>query len=85
MEKFQIRTFRDSVLQNVETLEAPDLLDVIDRASPPVPDVRTEIWSRMGRVGMIGPAPTQVGGGRRANEEAEIAAEMKVRLRLVRG
>jgi hypothetical protein len=86
MEKFQIRYFRGEELQKVETVEAPDLLEVIDRASPPESDLTAEIWSRIGKVGMVGPLPGQSGEDRsHPAVEAEVAELMKVRLRLVRG
>ncbi|NUT01276.1 MAG: hypothetical protein HOP96_09895 [Sphingomonas sp.] len=85
MERFQIRYFRDSHLEKVETLEAPDLLEVIDRACPPEPEVVAEIWSKVGKVGMIGPMPELAAGEGAPCEEAEIAEVMKSRLRLVRG
>ena len=86
MEKFQIRYFRGDELEKVETLEAPDLLEVIDRASPPERKVTAEIWSRIGKVGSVGPLPEQSGEDQgRSAPEAEVAELMKVRLRLVRG
>ena len=83
MEKFQIHYLRDGALEEVETLEAPDLLEVIDRASHPEPEVTAEIWSKVGRVGMIGPLPDLDGEpvNNRA-PEAEITEVMKTRLRL---
>jgi hypothetical protein len=86
MKKFQIRYFRGDELEKVETVEAPDLLEVIDRASPPERDVTAEIWSRIGKVGMVGPSPGQSGEDQaRSAPEAEVAELMKIRLRLVRG
>jgi hypothetical protein len=86
MEKFQIRYFRGDELAKVETVEAPDLLEVIDRASPPEHEVTAEIWSRIGKVGMVGPLPGQSGeDNARSAPEAEVSELMKVRLRLVRG
>ena len=84
MEKFQIRTFRGTELEKVETVEAPDLLEVIDRASPSEPDLTAEIWSRIGKVGMIGPLPEASAEQSQVSDEAEIAGVMKCRLRLVR-
>ena len=84
MEKFQIRTFRGAELEKIETVEAPDLLDVIDRASPPEPQLTTEIWSRIGKVGTIGPLRERTAGQAEPGEGAEIAGVMKSRLRLMR-
>jgi len=85
MEKFQIRYFRGDVLESVETLEAPDLLEVIDRASPPEREVTAEIWSRIGNVGMIGPmAEPSVEERSPPEKECQAAELMKRRLRLVR-
>jgi hypothetical protein len=85
MEKFQIRYFRGDELEKVETVEAPDLLEVIDRASPAEHEVTAEIWSRIGKVGTVGPLPEQSGESQvHSAPEAEVAELMKVRLRLVR-
>jgi hypothetical protein len=85
MQKFQIRYFRRDELEKVELVEAPDLLEVIERASPPEQEVTAEIWSRIGKVGMVGPLPEQTGGDQaRSAPEAEVAEVMKARLRLVR-
>jgi hypothetical protein len=85
MEKFQIRYFRGTALEKVEALEAPDLLEVIDRASQPAAGVTAEIWSRVGKVGVIGPMPNRVGDSTESTPDAQIAELMKTRLRLVRG
>ena len=83
MEKFQIHYLRDGALQKVETLEAPDLLEVIDRASHSEPEVTAEIWSKVGRVGMIGPLPELDGEAVNSHApESEITEVMKTRLRL---
>ena len=85
MERFQIRYFRGAELERIETLEAPDLLEAIERASPLEQEVTAEIWSRIGKVGMVGPLPEQGGGDQaRSVPEAEVAEVMKARLRLVR-
>jgi hypothetical protein len=86
METFQIHYFRDGALEKVESVEAPDLLEVIDRASHPEPAVTAEIWSKIGRVGMIGPLPELDGEAvNNAGPGAEITGVMKNRLRVVRG
>lgn len=83
MEKFQIHYLRGGALEKVEKLEAPDLLEAIDRASHPEPDVTAEIWSKVGRVGMIGPLPELKGEPVNGQApEAEITEVMKTRLRL---
>ena len=84
MEKFQIRYFRGETLEKVEALEAPDLLEVIDRTNPRR-EVTAEIWSKIGKVGTIGPAPDHFEGRHEGSTgEAQIAELMKRRLRLVR-
>jgi len=85
MERFQIRTFRGATLEKVETVEAPDLLEVIERASRSEKDLTAEIWSRIGKVGMIGPIAEQPGEAKTRPGESEITGVMKCRLRLVRG
>ena len=84
MEKYQILTFRGAALEKVETVVAPDLLEVIDRASPSEPELTNEIRSRIGRVGMIGPLPELSDPHVPTGDQAEIAGAMKSRLRLVR-
>ena len=57
MPKFRILYLRNSVLEQAESVEAPDILSVIERASGRPSDVIVEIWSDKGRVGVIGPSP----------------------------
>jgi hypothetical protein len=93
MQTFRILYLRESVLRRAETIDARDLLDVIDKAASERPPQDTaEIWSDMGKVGIVAPSPRQAGGpsGAAGEEEAEapgaeIAEEMKERLKLAQG
>jgi hypothetical protein len=84
MPTFRILYLRQSRLEHSETLSGLDLLDAIDKASDRVGPETAEIWSDQGKVGIVAPMP------RRSNpkdvqsdgEEAEIAEEMRARLRL---
>lgn len=64
METFQILYFRESVLEDTETIEALDLLEAIERASGRPPDLRAEIWSEKGKVGIVGPSMDSAVRGR---------------------
>jgi hypothetical protein len=54
--RFRIFYFKDSVLDQAEEIDARDVIEAIERASGKPPEVRAEIWSRKGRVGIIGAA-----------------------------
>ena len=56
MQRFRIFYFRKNVLHHSEELQVRDMLDAVDLARGAEPDVRAEIWSERGRVGMLGPA-----------------------------
>lgn len=57
MQDFRILYFRDSVLEKAEEVRASDLLEAVGRAAGQPPQVRVEVWSDRGRVGVIGPSP----------------------------
>ncbi len=57
MPKFRILYLRHNVLEQSESVEAPDILGVIKKASGRPSDVTVEIWSDKGRVGIIRPSP----------------------------
>ena len=85
MQFFRILYFRQSVLTRAETGEG-DLLEVIDQATEHRSDETAEIWSDLGKVGIVEPLPRQVAeqpcGQPDGPPEAEIAVEMKQRLNL---
>src|SRR5690348_18404019 len=54
MPTFRIFYFRHSVLDHTEEVEAPNVIDAATRASGTSPDLKAEIWSDKGRVGIIG-------------------------------
>ena len=58
MPTFRIFYFRHNVLDEAEEVEVRDVLGAIEKAAGKPPDVRAEIWSDKGRVGIIGPSPT---------------------------
>jgi hypothetical protein len=80
MSGFHIFYLRDSVLQSSETLTDADLLDAIDRAFEKSQGATAEVWSDLGRVGIVdgGNRPIQ---GARSPEEAPIMAVMRERLK----
>ena len=86
MQPFRILYFRQSVLKRAETVEG-DLLEVIDQANEHRRQDTAEIWSDLGKVGIVEPLPRQatVEEGQQPDQptEAEIATEMKQRLELV--
>lgn len=51
---FRIFYFRHSVLDHVEEFEVGDVLDAVRKASGNAPDLKAEIWSDKGKVGIIG-------------------------------
>jgi hypothetical protein len=85
MQPFRILYFRQSVLKRAETVEG-DLLEVIDQANEHRRQDTAEIWSDLGKVGIVEPLPRQATvEGQHSDQpvEAEIALEMKQRLELV--
>lgn len=83
---FRILYFRQSVLKRAEMADG-DLLEVIEQATEHGSGERAEIWSdERGKVGVVEPLPRQPSAmdeKRREEPQAEIAKEMKQRLRLV--
>ena len=57
MQKFQIFYFRENRLHHSEELQVRDILDAVDLVRGSEADMRAEIWSDRGKVGVIGPAP----------------------------
>jgi hypothetical protein len=57
MQRFRVYYFRNNVLEHSEELQVRDLLDALELARSAEPDVRAEIWSEKGKIGIIGPAP----------------------------
>lgn len=57
MPKFRILYLRHNVLEQTESVEAPDILGVIKKASGRPPEDTVEIWSDRGRAGLIRPSP----------------------------
>lgn len=55
MPAFRIFYFRHSVLDSAEEVEACDLLQAIQKVSGKPADLRAEIWSDKGKVGIVGP------------------------------
>lgn len=55
MPAFRIFYFRHSVLESAEEVEARDLLAAIQKVSGKPADLRAEIWSDKGKVGIVGP------------------------------
>jgi hypothetical protein len=54
--KFRIFYFRDSMLDHAEEVEARSVVDAVATIAGKPPEVRAEIWSDSGRVGIIGPS-----------------------------
>jgi hypothetical protein len=57
MKTFRLLYFRESVLQQAEEVQVRDVLEAVQKAAGQPPDVRVEVWSEKGRVGIIGPSP----------------------------
>jgi hypothetical protein len=87
MQPFHILYFRQSILRRAETVEG-DLLEVIDQATDHRSHDTAEIWSDLGKVGIVEALPRQTETASSqhpdGSAEAEIAAEMKQRLDLAR-
>ena len=85
MPTFRILYLRQSRLEGTETLFGLDLLDAIDKASDRVGPETAEIWSHLGKVGIVAPLPRRShpnGDAQRDDDESEIAELMRARLRL---
>jgi hypothetical protein len=54
MPTFRLLYLRDSLLEHAEEVEVQDVLEAVQKASGSPQDVRVEIWSESGRVGIIG-------------------------------
>ncbi len=55
METFQLLYFHGSLLEDAEEVWAGNVLEAIELAfARPPGDIRIEIWSQKGRVGVIG-------------------------------
>ena len=89
MQPFRILYFSQSILKRAETADG-DLLEVIDQANANRSEDKAEIWSDLGKVGIVEPLPRQDLGTDPQPDEAsnksgaEIAVEMKQRLDLAR-
>jgi hypothetical protein len=54
---FRIFYFRQHQFDHAEEVTAPDVLAAVEKAAGLAPEVRAEIWSDKGKVGIIGPSP----------------------------
>jgi hypothetical protein len=52
--RFRIFYFHDSVLDHAEEVEAGSVVDAVATTKGKPPQVRAEIWSDKGRVGIVG-------------------------------
>lgn len=57
MQSFRILYFRQSTLAHTEEVQVRDMLEAIEAASRKPPDMRAEVWSEKGRVGVVDPSP----------------------------
>jgi hypothetical protein len=60
VQTFQLLYFRESILENAEEVRVRDVLEAVERASGKPSDMRVEVWSDKGRVGLIGTAPQPI-------------------------
>ena len=58
VQTFRLIYFRDNVLQYAELVHVRDVLEAIEKASGKPPELRVEVWSERGRVGLLGVSPT---------------------------
>ena len=56
MKRFRLLYLHNAILENVEEVEARDILEAVEKASGKPPHLKVEIWSDQRRVGEIGPA-----------------------------
>ena len=68
MARFRIFYFQDSVLDHAEQVERPDVLEAVRRASRKSPELKAEVWSDKGKVGIIGRARCGLGRARLATK-----------------
>ena len=57
MQTFRLLYFRESILERAQEVHVRDVLEAIELAAGQPSDIRIEIWSDKGRVGIIGPSP----------------------------
>jgi hypothetical protein len=56
MQTFRLLYFRESLLQNAEEVRVRNVVEAVEKAAGQPPEIRVEVWSERGRVGIIGPS-----------------------------
>ena len=56
MPTFRLLYFKESMLKNAEEVRARNILEAVQKAAGQPPDIRVEVWSDRGRVGIIRPS-----------------------------
>lgn len=65
MPTFRIFYFRHNILDHTEEVDVPSVVDAIQKAAGKRPELKAEIWSAKGKVGIVGrsrTAPLPYGG-----------------------
>ncbi|MCL6678631.1 hypothetical protein LZ519_04770 [Sphingomonas sp. RG327] len=57
MQTYRLLYFRDALLEDAQEVKARDVLDAVKKAAGQPPDVRIEVWSDKGRVGIVRTSP----------------------------
>jgi hypothetical protein len=57
VQTYRLLYFRDALLEDAQEVQARDLLEAIGKAAGQPPDVRVEVWSDKGRVGVLRTSP----------------------------
>jgi hypothetical protein len=57
MQMYRLLYLRDARLEDVREVEARDVPDAIAKTAGQPPDVRIEVWSDKGRVGIVRTSP----------------------------
>jgi hypothetical protein len=60
METFRLLYLRESILLQAQEVQGRDVLEALELAAGQPPDVRVEVWSEKGRVGIIRPSPNRL-------------------------
>jgi hypothetical protein len=57
MQTYRLLYLRDARLEDIREVQARDLVEAIGKAAGQPPDVRVEVWSDKGRVGVVRTSP----------------------------
>ena len=77
MKTFRLLYFRESVLLHAQEVQGRDVVDAVGMAAGQPPEVRVEVWSEKGRVGIIGPSPSRLNDPLRINRRRPLSAQSR--------